>query len=127
MKTKPLLSISVMLSVALFGCSSFNTHVYPAPTLVVLPSTTSSAPSPVEAKIECVYIPPDSEPVPRIPIQELKSLKKDDDAALDDIQQRHIKELRFYIQMEERKHRTAYQDYLKRCAPYLRTEAKNTE
>ena len=119
MFNKSQLSTIVVLCVALFGCSSFNTYQYPAPLVMV--TTTAGTANGQTTQIttaipeECIYRMPDLISLPRTPIDELEKIGKDDDEGLDQIQQDYIRQLQQFIRIRQKVHRDAYQAYLKRC------------
>lgn len=124
MPKQPRLTLILILGVSLFGCGSFNSYRYPTPVILVAP-TNPGAP-PITVLADCVYHFPEAEAIPPLPLDELAKISKTDDEALDALQQNHIKELRNYIRRTQLLYRTAYQEYLKRCAPDPHSAGKNT-
>lgn len=124
---RPYLTIPAMLVFALLGCSSFNSYQYPPPIVVVGNTDTPSAPATaITVADACVYPRRERDTPPEVPLKELAKVDPFDDAALDAIQQKHIRELRAFIQQERKAEEDAYQAYLKRCENYLRMTVKNT-
>lgn len=128
MFTKSNLTVLAVICITMIGCGSFNTYHFPAPVVIVTPKGTGTALPPVAIPEECMYRMPKLEPIPEVPIQELERIGDQDDAALDKIQKDYMKELRTFIRKRQAVHRSAYQDYLKRCTPLVaQSDGKNTE
>lgn len=121
MKTKRLVFTGAVVTVALLGCSSFNRYTYPN-AVFALPgggaqahAATPPAPPP-GVPDNCIFRMPELGSAPELPLDQLAQIDPYDSNSIDNIQQRHIEELRRYIMTTRRKMESAVRSHQLSCA-----------
>ena len=104
-----------VFSLLLISCNSFNTYHENTEIFIENAAKNPTAVT-LESDRKCgLYRLPDLPPIPPIPLNEIKA-HISDIAKVDAINVRHIKELRNYIHLTQRKINESYQTYLNNCA-----------
>lgn len=121
MKTKRLILTGAVVTLALLGCSSFNRYTFPNAVFTVPGPAHAYAAAPQAAPPagvpeNCIFKMPDLGTAPELPFDELAKIDPYDAQSIDNIQQRHIEELRRYIVSSRRKLESAVRSHRLSCA-----------
>lgn len=110
-------SIILTLSIVLSSCYSFNHYVLPPTQAAPLaaPQNTPQATVELGGKQCEMYIMPAFTSTPDLPFDEILAADKNNPRALDQINSKHIADLRDYIARFKSDIRASHNEYLRRC------------